>query len=73
MLFIFTQKNGEMIQFDEHIFRLGWFNHQLVKYVRLYSYTKKHFLLASICIVYVYVFIFATYTYFYVPQKEFLP
>ena len=45
MLFIFTQKNGEMIQFDEHIFRLGWFNHQLVKYVRLYSYTKKHFYL----------------------------
>ena len=20
---------GEMIQFDEHIFRMGWFNHQL--------------------------------------------
>ena len=22
---------GEMIQFDEHIFQMGWFNHQLAK------------------------------------------
>ena len=22
-------KIGEMIQFDEHIFQMGWFNHQL--------------------------------------------
>ena len=21
---------GDMIQFDEHIFQMGWFNHQLV-------------------------------------------
>ena len=28
-LFIFTSKPGEMIQFDEHIFQMGWFNHQL--------------------------------------------
>ena len=28
--FIFPPKKlGEMIQFDEHIFRMGWFNHQL--------------------------------------------
>ena len=27
--FIFTPKIGEMIQFDEHIFQMGWFNHQL--------------------------------------------
>ena len=27
--FIFTRNPGEMIQFDEHIFQLGWFNHQL--------------------------------------------
>ena len=27
---IFTPKMGEMIQFDEHIFEMGWFNHQLV-------------------------------------------
>ena len=26
---IFTPKIGEMIQFDEHIFQMGWFNHQL--------------------------------------------
>ena len=26
--FIFTPNPGEMIQFDEHIFQLGWFNHQ---------------------------------------------
>ena len=25
----FTPKIGEMIQFDEHIFQMGWFNHQL--------------------------------------------
>ena len=24
------QNPGEMIQFDEHIFQMGWFNHQLV-------------------------------------------
>ena len=29
ILFIFTPILGEMIQFDEHIFRMGWFNHQL--------------------------------------------
>ena len=28
--FIFTTKPGEMIQFDEHIFQMGWFNHRLV-------------------------------------------
>jgi len=28
--FIFTPKVGEIIQFDEHIFQMGWFNHQLV-------------------------------------------
>ena len=27
---IFTPIPGEMIQFDEHIFQMGWFNHQLV-------------------------------------------
>ena len=26
---IFTRIHGEMIQFDEHIFHMGWFNHQL--------------------------------------------
>ena len=29
IFFIFTLKLGEMIQFDEHIFQMGWFNHQL--------------------------------------------
>ena len=28
--FLFSPLPGEMIQFDEHIFQLGWFNHQLV-------------------------------------------
>ena len=27
--FIFSPLPGEMIQFDEHIFQMGWFNHQL--------------------------------------------
>ena len=26
--FLFSPLPGEMIQFDEHIFQLGWFNHQ---------------------------------------------
>ena len=30
IFFIFTPKIGEMIQFDEHIFQMGWFNHQAV-------------------------------------------
>ena len=29
IFFIFTANPGEMIQFDEHIFQMGWFNHQL--------------------------------------------
>ena len=29
-ILIFTPKIGEVIQFDEHIFWDGWFNHQLV-------------------------------------------
>ena len=31
-IFIFTPILGDMIQFEEHIFQLGWFNHQLVTY-----------------------------------------
>ena len=31
ILFIFTWSLGEMIQFDEHIFQMVWFNHQLEK------------------------------------------
>ena len=26
--FIFTPKIGEDFQFDDHIFQMGWFNHQ---------------------------------------------
>ena len=28
--FLFSSLPGEMIQFDEHIFQMGWFNHKLV-------------------------------------------
>ena len=28
IFFIFTPKIGEDFQFDEHIFQMGWFNHQ---------------------------------------------
>ncbi len=31
MFFIFTPIPGEMIQIDEEIFQLGWFNHHRVK------------------------------------------
>ena len=27
--FVCSPQPGEMIQFDEHIFQMGWFNHQL--------------------------------------------
>ena len=27
--FLFSPLPGEMIQFDDHIFQMGWFNHQL--------------------------------------------
>ena len=30
--FLFSLLPGEMIQFDEHIFQMGWFNHQLVMF-----------------------------------------
>ena len=29
--FYFDPLHGEMIQFDDHIFQMGWFNHQLDK------------------------------------------
>ena len=29
--FLFSPLFAEMIQFDEHIFQLDWFNHQLVE------------------------------------------
>ena len=32
MLF-FAEIPGEMIQFDEHMFETGWFNHQLILYI----------------------------------------
>ena len=35
IFFIFTPILGEMIQFDEHIFQMGWFNHQLVYFTYL--------------------------------------
>ncbi len=28
--FLFSSLPGEMIQFDEHILQMGWFNHHLV-------------------------------------------
>ena len=31
--YIFIPIPGEMIQFDEHIFQMGWFNHQLEKQI----------------------------------------
>ena len=30
--FEFSSLPGEMIQFDEHVFQMGWFNHQLGSY-----------------------------------------
>ena len=35
-IFCFIPIWGFMIQFDEHIFQMGWFNHQLVECVVLF-------------------------------------
>ena len=34
--FLFSPLPGEMIQFDEHIFQMGWFNHQLVYHGKIW-------------------------------------
>ena len=34
---LFSPLLGEMIQFDEHIFQMGWFNHQLVNNGKLHK------------------------------------
>ena len=34
-MFYFHRKIGELIQFDEHIFQMGWFNHQLVIFMTI--------------------------------------
>ncbi len=36
---IFTLACGDMIQFDEHIFQMGWFNHQLELFGRSFFST----------------------------------
>ena len=41
IFFMFTPKMREMIQFDERIFQMGWFNHQLV-YWLFTSMVYKH-------------------------------
>ena len=33
-IYVFTWILREMIQFDEHIFQIGWFNHQLVNHLK---------------------------------------
>ena len=35
-IFYFHPKNWQMIQFDEHIFQMGWFNHQLDIHIYIY-------------------------------------
>ena len=37
--FLFSALLGEIIQFDEHIFEMGWFNHQPVNIYIYYIYT----------------------------------
>ena len=37
--FLFSPRNpGKMIQFDEHIFQTGWFNHQLAQALVFHTY-----------------------------------
>ena len=53
MIFIFTLKIGEMIQFDEYIFSDGWLNHQLVVFAgrnpRLFVFGKIEGIYDSFC------------------------
>ena len=35
--FLFSPLPGEMIQFDEHIFQRGWFNHHLALCIRYFQ------------------------------------
>ena len=46
---LFSTLPGEMIQFDEHIFQMGWFNHQLVHGFDLLGYITIKPQLFSIC------------------------
>ena len=39
--FVFSPLPGEMIQFDEHIFQIGWFNHQVAP-LFIYSFLSGH-------------------------------
>ena len=39
LFFIFTANPGEVIQFDEHMLRMGWLNHQLAILVNIGSVT----------------------------------
>ena len=49
---IFTPKIGEMIQFDEHIFEMGWFNHQLDKMQKIiFSITSNATIIIIIVVV----------------------
>ena len=40
--FLFSPLLGEMIQFDEHIFQMGWFNHQLGNHCGFFAKHKKN-------------------------------
>ena len=46
---IFSAKLGEMVQFDEHIFQMGWFNRQLdmLGFQILPDTNQKHGLVAT--------------------------
>ena len=38
---MFTLNPEEMIQFDDHIFQIGWFNHQLEGYLEDHPRTSE--------------------------------
>ena len=40
--FLFSALPAEMIQIDEHIFQMGWFNHQAVIAVGGFFFCQKH-------------------------------
>jgi len=40
-VFFFTPIPGKMIQFDYHIFEMGWFNHQRVSLFRIKRFSAQ--------------------------------
>ena len=48
---MFIPNLGEMIQFDEHMFEMGWFIHQLDEFKVFFLLEEIHFMILVVSIV----------------------